>query len=78
MNGWGAGGVIARVLFGDSLASVAVGVSGGVCAPRSRVSRGSSSRWYTRSVPVQLPCVARASRFFFFSAPFPHPPWNHT
>lgn len=37
---------------------------GGIGGARVRSVSDSSSRWYTRSVPVQLPCDTRASRVF--------------
>lgn len=53
------GGHRARYL--DSLASSAVGV---LAARACGLVSVSSSRWYTRSVPVQLPYDTRASRVF--------------
>jgi len=37
---------------------------GGIGGARVRSVSDSSSRWYTRSVPVPLPCDTRASRVF--------------
>lgn len=54
-------GVIVRdIYYLDSLASPAVGIR--AARAYGLVSVTSSSRWYTRSVPVQLPCDTRASR----------------
>lgn len=53
------GGHRARYL--DSLASSVVGV---LAARACGLVSVSSSRWYTRSVPVQLPYDTRASRVF--------------